>query len=492
MNAQQRIIGGSAINITEAPWQVAIQTNGSWNGGGAIIGSDLVITAAHVVNEFTSGQIKVGVGVTQLTSATSSNLYGVKQIIYHPQYDIALLKLSRTLSYNSSVRPIGFIYTIPYSVGTTVRITGYGKTKRPIDDPFQTEQMTRLYKMEAPIVANSAYAPANLEDVVVYNDGSSATHFGDSGSPMVVWNSSLQQYTLIGTVGHGNTLYSCGVKTSLILDFLLPYCPVSITGGSDQVCTSSTFSVSYPNSTVAWSCTGPLRITSQSNTSCTVSSTGDGPAVLKATIKSGNYTKTVERKVISGGYTSCMIAYRNTVNGNDTWCTSHSGNIFTIESDYDLSSYEVRLLKYPGLDVVMTKTASKGDNDLTNMLSPGWYTMEARLLGCKNGAWVAVGEVEAVDCSSNYSFSLTPNPATNLVTLTLNDVNTPSPRMEPMFTTENGGEYEVQIWSETSLLKQFTFDRPIVEIPVSELRSGRYFVLVFVNGKKLTQQLIIK
>lgn len=64
--------------------------------------------------------------------------------------------------------------------------------------------------------------------------------------------------------------------------------------------------------------------------------------------------------------------------------------------------------------------------------------------------------------------------------------------MEPMFTTENGGEYEVQIWSETSLLKQFTFDRPIVEIPVSELRSGRYFVLVFVNGKKLTLQLIIK
>ena len=64
--------------------------------------------------------------------------------------------------------------------------------------------------------------------------------------------------------------------------------------------------------------------------------------------------------------------------------------------------------------------------------------------------------------------------------------------MEPMFTTENGGEYEVQIRSETSLLKQFTFDRPIVEIPVSELRSGRYFVLVFVNGKKLTQQLIIK
>ena len=37
---------------------------------------------------------------------------------------------------------------------------------------------------------------------------------------------------------------------------------------------------------------------------------------------------------------------------------------------YNLSSYEVRLLRYPGLNVVMTRTASKGDNDLTNMLSP--------------------------------------------------------------------------------------------------------------------------
>lgn len=223
------------------------------------------------------------------------------------------------------------------------------------------------------------------------------------------------------------------------------------------------------------------------------SSTGNGTAVLKATIKSGNYTKTVERKLISGGYTSCTISYGNSVNGNsDTWCTSHSGNYFSIESDYDLNSYEVRLKKYPGLQVVMTTTASKGQNTLNYMLSQGWYTMEARLLGCKNGDWVTTGEVEAVDCSSNYSFSLTPNPATNVVTLTLDDVNTPDPRVPATFTVAEGGKYEVQIWSETALMKKYTFDRPAVDIPVSDLRSGRYFVLVIVNGKKLTQQLIIR
>lgn len=59
------------------------------------------------------------------------------------------------------------------------------------------------------------------------------------------------------------------------------------------------------------------------------------------------------------------------MNGNDTWCTSHSGNIFTIESDYNLSSYEVRLLRYPGLNVVMTRTASKGDNALSGLVYNG-------------------------------------------------------------------------------------------------------------------------
>lgn len=188
-----------------------------------------------------------------------------------------------------------------------------------------------------------------------------------------------------------------------------------------------------------------------------------------------------------------MILYGNSVNGNsDTWCTSHSGNFFTIESDYDLNSYEVRLKKYPELQVVMTTTASKGRNNLNYMPTQGWYTMEVRLQGCKNGNWLAVGEVEAVDCSYDYSFSLTPNPANNVVTLALNDVNTTNPHIPASFTVANGGRYEVQIWSEATLMKRYTFEQHKVDIPVSDLRKGRYFVIVIVNGKRITQQLIIK
>lgn len=496
MNAQQRIVGGSNINITEAPWQVIIQTKGEFTGGGSILSPNLILTASHVIDTYTASEIKVGVGTSKLSNMNSSSLYAVSKIIKHPSLDIALLVLTRSLSYTSNVKAIDILSANKssyFNIGNSVSVTGWGITILPEEDPFNQAMMSNdLKKVNLSIVSNSVIAEATNSDITTFNKVASPSK-GDSGGALTIWDSSLQKNILIGTVRKGGYGYCMYVRSSSFLDFLLPYYPVSISGGSDQVCSSSTFSVSYPNASVNWSCTGPLRITSQSNTSCTVSSTGDGPATLKATITSGSYTKTVERKLISGGYTSCMILYRNSVNGNsDTWCTSHSGNIFTIESEYALGSYEVRLKKYPGLQVVMTTTASKGDNTLNYMLSPGWYTMEARLLGCKNGDWVTAGEVEAVDCSSNYNFSLTPNPATHVVTLTLDDVNTPDPRIPATFTAAEGGKYEVQIWSETSLMKQYTFDRPTVEIPVSDLNSGRYFVLVFVNGKKLTQQLIIK
>ncbi len=38
-HAQQRIIGGSAVNITERPYQVAVLINGTFTGGGVIIGN---------------------------------------------------------------------------------------------------------------------------------------------------------------------------------------------------------------------------------------------------------------------------------------------------------------------------------------------------------------------------------------------------------------------------------------------------------------------
>ena len=266
VDAQQRIVEGSNINISEVPWQVAIQTKGVFNGGGSILAPNLILTAAHVVEKYTAKEVKVGVGSSKYSNI-GANWYSVSNIVYHPSLDIALLILSRPLSYS----------------------TGWGITFLVIDDPFKEWKMSDdLKKVDLPIVSNSTIGAAN--SFVITYDGKHSPSKGDSGGALTIWDSSLQRHVVIGTV-HGNPstqrAYCAYVRSSSFLDFLLPYYPISITGGSDQVCSSSTFSVSYPNSTVTWSCTGPLRITSQSNTSCTVSSTGNGPAVLKATIKSG-------------------------------------------------------------------------------------------------------------------------------------------------------------------------------------------------------------
>ena len=196
------------------------------------------------------------------------------------------------MSYSTNVKAIDILSANKasyYNVGNILRVTGWGITFLVIDDPFKEWKMSDdLKKVDLPIVSNSTIGAAN--SFVITYDGKHSPSKGDSGGALTIWDSSLQRHVVIGTV-HGNPstqrAYCAYVRSSSFLDFLLPYYPISITGGSDQVCSSSTFSVSYPNSTVTWSCTGPLRITSQSNTSCSVSSTGNGPAVLKATIKSG-------------------------------------------------------------------------------------------------------------------------------------------------------------------------------------------------------------
>ena len=286
---------------------------------------------------------------------------------------------------------------------------------------------------------------------------------------------------------HGNPYLIRGhayyVKSSSILDFLLPYIPLSIEGVSDQVCDSQTYSLSYPNASISWSCTGLIRITSQSNTSCTVTSTGTGEGVLTATITSGSYTRTVQKKLISGGYTSCVVIANNTFDGGNYWCSNRSANTFTIESSYNINSYEVRLLSYPSLNVVRTFSAHRGENNLSYAVSPGWYAFEVRSMGCQAGNWVQAGEVEALDCSSPYSLILSPNPATNVVTLSMEGLNPANPRLKGQ---ANNSSYKVQIWSPAALLKSYTFNQPKVDISVADLPAGRYFVMVFVNGRKLS------
>ena len=82
--AQLRIVGGSAVDISQRPYQAAVFVDGVFNGGGVIISSRYILTAAHVVNGYSSSRIRVSVGHTNLN--LDYNRLNVSKINVHEKY----------------------------------------------------------------------------------------------------------------------------------------------------------------------------------------------------------------------------------------------------------------------------------------------------------------------------------------------------------------------------------------------------------------------
>ena len=68
LQAQLKIIGGSAVDITQRPYQAAIFVNGQFNGGGVILNNQWILTAAHVVYGHSASSISVSTGYTNLNN----------------------------------------------------------------------------------------------------------------------------------------------------------------------------------------------------------------------------------------------------------------------------------------------------------------------------------------------------------------------------------------------------------------------------------------
>lgn len=133
----QRIFGGTAIDINQAPWQVSLEYNNSSHEhfcGGSIIDEQWILTASHCVEGLNPNEIIVHAGSTDQTNNNIGQRVTVDQIIMHPSYisptsgnDVALLHLSDPLCFNANVNRIR-LNTNPNNigVGTQVNITGWG------------------------------------------------------------------------------------------------------------------------------------------------------------------------------------------------------------------------------------------------------------------------------------------------------------------------------------------------------------------------------
>lgn len=127
------------MNITQAPWQVSVQSGGIHHRcGGSIISKRWILTAAHCIDGDTNSSIEVRVGATH--KYNDGRLIKIKNIFLHEMYenldyDFGLIELRTDLEFTDRIKSIplpdfGDAYVAP---GTICLVSGWGSTKVPSD-----------------------------------------------------------------------------------------------------------------------------------------------------------------------------------------------------------------------------------------------------------------------------------------------------------------------------------------------------------------------
>ncbi|KAH8333982.1 hypothetical protein KR059_005099, partial [Drosophila kikkawai] len=131
-NSSYRIIGGSSVDIKQAPYQANILVDGSPCCSGAIISNGRILTAAGCVYGCPISSVTVRVGSSSRESG--GTLIKVCGINTHPQYsssrydnNLAILELCEPLTYSDSIKYINVTEKVPED-SSLAEVTGWGST----------------------------------------------------------------------------------------------------------------------------------------------------------------------------------------------------------------------------------------------------------------------------------------------------------------------------------------------------------------------------
>lgn len=330
------IIGGNPVStITQRPFQVGISANqsngGAIGGGGVIISSEWIITAAHVVQQSYPGGITIYAG-----SATwgSGQVRTVDQIIIHSDYnnflnfaksDIALLHLSTPLNLDSTCSAISYYNPIynedyfehPYSSywnwdrpGLNATVSGWGNTNSGSTFQLQSVGVT--------IVSSDHYNVKTFwpkSDLVLYtNSNDSQTRGicdGDSGGPLTTF---IHDYgeILIGIVNFGTSNCLNGAsgyaRVSKFADWIYNNTGIGVPimyGDFNPLCDEIAnlyISGVPPGASVSWSYSqnGVIGTLAASGSYATIYKLADGIGTISATINHYGNTLNIQKNVRFG------------------------------------------------------------------------------------------------------------------------------------------------------------------------------------------------
>ncbi|KAF5285467.1 hypothetical protein FQA39_LY16641 [Lamprigera yunnana] len=189
-----RIANGTDASIRTYSYHVALEYNGTYICGGAIVGPNRVVTAAHCTfhDSIRSHLYKVRVASSTLNSG--GLLYGVQTIKQHPQfnfssydYDVTVLILRNNLPFGPGVRAVP-LHPAGQEIpdGYNCIVTGFGaRVWGGTASPMLQKLTVPKYNTAACATAHRPSAITNNMVCFGYYLGGKDACNGDSGGPLV-------------------------------------------------------------------------------------------------------------------------------------------------------------------------------------------------------------------------------------------------------------------------------------------------------------------
>ncbi|XP_038107961.1 trypsin 5G1-like [Culex quinquefasciatus] len=140
-----RIIGGYQADISQIPFQVALNLNRGPSCGGSLISSRWVLTAAHCVQRLgTTDGLQVRINSTY--GLAHGRVVNIESLVMHPKYnplsidyDFALLELEEEIKLGEEFYAVELPkQDEPVEDGTCLQVSGWGKTE---DEDFGSEDL---------------------------------------------------------------------------------------------------------------------------------------------------------------------------------------------------------------------------------------------------------------------------------------------------------------------------------------------------------------